>query len=264
MPKGMHPLVIGAISVAALSFVGSFAKERRFAAAPSAPNHASPTNARPPLPCPPRSIPEGTACIPLPKEAGDPTKKHAQKPNLRTHEAIPRRPDRPADLARLTLPLPPETTVAYAPDMSLDAEDPASREDDVAVDLAGDRGAEVKLVPLAGETGRAEVLAVGDLFGKTVVTLHHVTEGGQDRTYLVFFARLDAVAPDIAAEKKLDPGDTIGFVGDSGTSGFVHLHVEIRQVRPDIDVRPLDIAHLVDQAVTIPVDVRNLFVEHTP
>jgi murein DD-endopeptidase MepM/ murein hydrolase activator NlpD len=111
-----------------------------------------------------------------------------------------------------------------------------------------------------GQSSQAEVVAAGDLFGHTVVTLHHVDEGGRARQYLVFYGRLDAIAPDVAADKKLDAGDLIGFVGDSGTPGFVHLHLEVREVRDEIDVHPLDIAHLLDQAVSIPVDARNVFV----
>jgi murein DD-endopeptidase MepM/ murein hydrolase activator NlpD len=217
------------------------------------------------LPCPSRSIPEGDVCVPLPAEAhhvavGKPSKRDVS-PARQAHEMIPRRPDRPADASKLTLPLPAEVPVLFGFDKPGDPEDEASRSDDAAVDFGADRGARVVLAPLVGQSAQAEVVAAGDLFGHTVVTLHHVDEGGHARQYLVFYGRLDAIAPDVAADKKLEAGDLIGFVGDSGTPGFVHLHLEVREVRDEIDVHPLDIAHLLDQAVSIPVDARNVFVE---
>jgi hypothetical protein len=116
----------------------------------------------------------------------------------------------------------------------------------------------VKVVTLDGQDGKAEVVALGDLFGKTAITLHHVGEGSHQRQYLVFYGRLDAFGPGIATDKTLDGGEVVGFAGDSGTPGQVHLHLEIRQVREDLDVHPLEIGRLDDQSVSIPTDVRNV------
>jgi murein DD-endopeptidase MepM/ murein hydrolase activator NlpD len=260
----MHPLVKAAIAVAVLSAVGALARPRKVTTSARMPSASASARALVALPCPSRSIPEGDVCVPLPAEDRGRGGKRDMSPARVAHEMIPRRPDRPEDPTRLSLPIPSEVPILFGFDRPGDPEDEASRKNDASVDLGADRGTEVKLAPLVGQSGQAEVLAVGDLFGHTVVTLHRTEEGGHARTYLVFYGRLDAVAPDVAAEKKLDAGDVIGFVGDSGTPGFVHLHLEAREVRDEIDVHPLDMAHLVDQAVSIPVDARNVFVETPP
>jgi murein DD-endopeptidase MepM/ murein hydrolase activator NlpD len=256
----MHPLVKAAMAVAAISAVGLFAPPKRPASLPPAlaPVASSPTLVA--LPCGDRSIPEGDVCVPLPAPA---SARHVEArgaaPPRRTNEAIPRRPDRPEDPASIILPLPSDVPILFGFDIPKEADDEASRTNDLAVDLGADRGTEVKLAALEGQKGPAEVVAVGDLVGKTVVTLHNVEEGGRSRQYLVFYGRLDAAAPDVAIDSKLEAGEAVGFVGDSGTPGFVHLHLEVRLVRDDIDVRPLDMKRLLEQPVSIPVDARNAF-----
>lgn len=178
----------------------------------------------------------------------------------RPHELIPRRPDRPSDPLGVVYPLPSPVRLLY---FGLDTpgaepEDEASALTEGAVDISASRGAPVKVAHLDGQDGKAEVVALGELFGSTAVTLHSVSESGRKRQYLVFYGRLDAFGPDVAIDKTIDDGAIVGFAGDSGTPGMVHLHLEIRQVRDDLDVHPLELARLGDQSVSIACDVRNV------
>lgn len=260
----MHPLVRAASAVAVISAIGAF--EPLKTAPPHAPHAAQAgAPALTQMGCGPRSIPEGDVCVPLPASAdalapaNESRGRGERAPKGR--ELIPRRPDRPADGTALRYPV--EGPILFGFDDTLRPEDEASEATLGALDIGSTRGAGVKVVELVGQTKKAEVVGMGELFGRTVVTLHTVSEGGHDRQYLVFHGRLDAFAPDLAPGKELASGDPVGFAGDSGTPGQVHLHLEVRQVRSDLDVRPLELGRLGDQSVSIPCDPRNVFPPRT-
>jgi hypothetical protein len=258
----MHPLVRAAAAVAVISAIGLYARPR---AAPPPPAPA-PSGAPPlaEMPCGPRAIPEGDVCVPLPDSSWALSPANAERKSAReaprSHDLIPRRPDRPADPLALLYPVDPPVRVAFfgLGTAGTDPEDAASALTEGAVDLVVDRGAAVKVASLEGQSTKAEIVALGELFGTTVVTRHEVSENGRKRQYLVFYGRLDALGPDVAIDRALDEGAVVGFAGDSGTPGFVHLHLEVRQVRGDLDVHPLEIGRLGDQSVGIPCDVRNV------
>ncbi|MFO0611166.1 MAG: peptidoglycan DD-metalloendopeptidase family protein [Polyangiaceae bacterium] len=255
-------VVKGAIAVAALSALGLWLVPRTEpppgAAASATPPIVIPTA----LDCGPRAIPEGTLCIPLPPPPGA-TVASRRSMREKVNESIPRRPDRPDSPMGLLYPLPGPPIILFGFDTATDAEDVESQKNPVSVDLSAERGEEVKVVPLRAQKGLAEVIAMGELFGKTVVTLHEVEEGGRKRQYIAIHARLDAFAPDLKVDQKVKEGEPLGYTGDSGTTGFVHLHFEVRQVRDEIDVRPLDMARLCDQAVSIPIDLRNVLADRS-
>ena len=161
----------------------------------------------------------------------------------------------------LSFPLEGPPIILFGFDTATDPEDVESQRNPVAVDLSAERGEEVKAVALRGQKGPAEVIAIGELYGKTIATLHEVDEGGRTRQYIALYARLDAVVPDLKVDQKVKEGEALGYTGDSGTTGFVHLHFDVRQVRDEIDVRPLDMPRLCDQAVSIPIDLRNILAE---
>ena len=101
------------------------------------------------------------------------------------------------------------------------------------------------------------MLFAGELFGTTVVTRHSVSEAGSPRDYLILHGHLERAAA-------LRPGDAapagtlLGFVGDTGSPGAVHLHFEVRRVRDDVQVRELAPRELVHNARTIACDPRNV------
>ena len=132
-----------------------------------------------------------------------------------------------------------------------------------AIDIAVARGTPVFVPKLEHQDGPAEVVYVGPLFGTTVVTLHSLREGAALREYLVLFAHLDAAAASVVAGKRVGADEPIGFVGDTGAPGLVHLHLEVRRVRAGVDVRALvrlseGAGALVNDARTVACDPRNV------
>ena len=57
----------------------------------------------------------------------------------------------------------------------------------------------------------------------------------------------------------MTPGTVIGFVGDTGAIGLVHLHYETRLVRPGLDPMHIEPPQMViEQDNSVPCDPRNL------
>ena len=125
------------------------------------------------------------------------------------------------------------------------------------LDLAAPRGTPVRAVRLEHQLGEAEVLFAGELFGTTVVTRHSVSEAGAPRDYLVLHGHLERAAA-LRVGDGAPVGATLGFVGDTGSPGAVHLHFEVRRVRDQIELRNLAPRELVHNARTIACDPRNV------
>ncbi len=227
----------------------------------------------PHAPCPRGALPDHGACIPVPVGPVDdgPTPEiqanaHRDRAGrLVRYEHIPRRPERPADYRRYTFPIPLAPGQAFS-GSGYDLDRPDSEQRRGArfkavghggIDLGARRGTPVHAVRLEHQSGDAEVLFVGDLFGTTVITRHTITESGVPRDYLVLHGHLERAAA-------LRPGDaapagtTLGFVGDSGSPGVVHLHFEVRRVRDETRLRELAPRELVHNARTIVCDPRNV------
>lgn len=184
---------------------------------------------------------------------------------LVVYEHVPRGPDRPAEYGRYVYPTEPYggSTVSSGYDLG----EPDARQRRGAelnavghggVDLSQERGAPVRVVALRGQVGDAEVLYAGWVFGTTVVLRHTVREGRALRTYLTMHGHLDAIAPGIQRGRTVAAQDLLGAVGDSGASGMVHLHYEVRLVRPGVDPARVDIGRVTEQPVSVPCDPRNV------
>jgi hypothetical protein len=223
------------------------------------------------LPCPPGTLPDGSICVRVSNDENAPVAESVARAHPDRagdgdlYDQIPRRPDRPADYAAYRYPVACEDCVVSGYD--LDRPDEQQRRvrhrtqvGHGAMDLSAHRGAAVTLVGLEHQQGPAVLIFVGPLFGTTVVTLHHVREGGELREYLVFLGHLDAAAPGLPehSDAPLREGRLLGFVGDSGSPGLVHLHLEVRRVRNGVDANKLAPAALVDNANTIVCDPRNV------
>ena len=120
------------------------------------------------------------------------------------------------------------------------------------------RGAPIRLVALEAQQGDADVVYVGALFGTTVVTRHTVREGGKLRDYLLLFGHLEAPAPGLTVGGHLADGSLVGFVGDTGSPELVHLHLEARRVRDELDITKVPPARLLDSDVSVVCDPRNV------
>lgn len=269
----MHPLVRAAAAVAVIAAIGRLDRPRPAARIPAAPP-AAPSGGMA-APCGPRTVPDGPACVPLPPPGAELDTAPAKEPARGAHPArggrapqaydeIPRLPERPALLAAYDLPLrglAPEVLSGYDLDRPAAAQrqGPGFREvGHGGIDLAAPRGAEVHALALDHQEGSAEVLFVGELFGTTVATVHLAREAGRLREYVVLHGHLEGAGPAAIAGAPLQPGDVLGWVGDTGSPGNVHLHLEVRQVRDGARLRPVDAHRLVDPAVTIACDPRNV------
>jgi murein DD-endopeptidase MepM/ murein hydrolase activator NlpD len=220
--------------------------------------------------CPPGSLPDRDVCVRIPSAddpGGDalvplPGAHYDKKGRYQAYEQIPRRPDRPADYAAYLYPIPSGPVGSgYDLDRS-DADQRRGRKfshvGHGGIDLPAARGTEVHLPRLDHQEGDAQVVFVGKLFGNSVVTRHALREGGALREYIVLFGHLDAPALGIAGGTKLADGSLLGYVGDSGSEGIVHLHLEVRQVRAGVDLSKVAAERLVADDVTIVCDPRNV------
>jgi murein DD-endopeptidase MepM/ murein hydrolase activator NlpD len=227
--------------------------------------------------CPTSTLPDGDACVRLPRADDDDGLPEAES-SSNTHrdrlgrwvvyDEIPRRPDRPADYDAYRYPVPcgtagsrPCVVSGYDLDRADDLQRRGRRLRQVghgAVDVLEPRGTPVTSVALEHQQGDAEVIYVGPLFGTTVVTRHTLREGARLRDYVLLFGHLDAPAPGLRPGSSLRDGDLVGFVGDTGSPDIVHLHLEARRLRDGVDAAKLTPSALVDGASTVVCDPRNV------
>ncbi|GMV17384.1 MAG: peptidoglycan DD-metalloendopeptidase family protein [Myxococcales bacterium] len=274
----MQPLTQATALCAALAALSQAAEQGR-------PLVSSPP-ARPPVPgaaaapprafasaCPQGTLPDQGVCIPVPQGAlggaaleAEQNVHRDKRGAWRFYDQIPRRPERPSDYRRYRWPVPPlpgQNLVVSGYD--LDRPDVQQRRGTHikavghgGLDLGQRRGAEVRLVALEHQTGEAEVLFVGEVFGNSVVTRHSVREGDRLREYVIVYGHLEGPAPGLSRGMNLREGSLIGFVGDSGSPGDVHLHLEVRRVREGVNVASLAPGELTKNARTVVCDPRNV------
>ena len=276
----MDPLLRGALAVSLVALLTRAAELRARPASGAGVVHAAlvprsgvlaPSDAD--APCPRGTLPDANVCIPVPDpEAGGQVLTEAQNEHhdrsgrLRVYDQIPRSPDRPKDFLKYRLPIPVPANHAFVGSgYDLDRPDAEQRRGPElsavghgGVDLAQARGTEVRLVNLENQIGDAAVLDAGHLFGNSVVTLHTVREGGTLREYLVIYGHLDSAAPGLRRGQSLKPGALLGYVGDSGSPGIVHLHFEVRRAREGIDTGQLPLGQVNQNSKTVACDPRNV------
>lgn len=177
------------------------------------------------------------------------------------YEQIPRRADRPESYRAYRYPIP--DAIAFG-GYDLDQPDPQQRRrwpEEVGhggVDLTGEKGEPVAMVRLEHQVDDAEVIYVGPMYGTTVVTRHSVREQGLLRDYVVIFGHLDGVGHRVFSGYPITEGQVVGYLGDSGSPGLVHLHVEARRARDGVDVRKLWADALREREFTTVTDPRNV------
>jgi murein DD-endopeptidase MepM/ murein hydrolase activator NlpD len=271
----MSPLVRGAGAVLVFTFLGLGAKESRPSAAkPSAtrPDAATPGKASDGLSsvCPAGTLPDGDSCVPIPADSDDDGEElltalqgHHDKRGLwQVYEQIPRLPDRPEDYGAYRYPVAGSRVLSGydldRPDADQRRGRSLSHVGHGGVDLAQARGAEVRAVTLVHQEGDAQVLYAGTLFGTTVLTRHTVREGGRLHDYVLLYGHLEGTAPGIEKGRSVAEGGLLGFVGDSGSPGIVHLHLEVRKVRDGVDVLKETPQRVMATDVSVACDPRNV------
>ncbi len=275
-PFRVQPLTQATALLAALTALSSLAETGRPLPLARPRSRAAPSASEPPSLaslCPVETLPDEGVCIPVPAEGeggsvlSEEQNAHRDRSGaLRSYDQIPRRPERPSDYRRYRFPVPPpagQNLVVSGYD--LDRPDALQRRGSHikavghgGIDLAGRRGAEVRLVNLEHQAGDAEVLFVGEVFGNSVVTRHGVKEGASLREYVVLHGHLEGPAPGLTRGMNLREGALVGFVGDSGSPGDVHLHFEVRRVREGVNVGSLAPGELTKNARTVACDPRNV------
>jgi len=223
--------------------------------------------------CPARTLPDGGVCVPVPDLtlggealAEQRAAHHDRAGRLRVYDQIPRRPERPPDYRRYQLPVAPLpqqsfVTSGYDLDLPDDAQRRGAELKAVGhggIDLSQKRGTPVALVPLEHQVGDADVLFVGKLFGNSVVTHHAVREQGSVRDYLVIHGHLERPAVGLVRGASVPAGAIVGYVGDSGSPGVVHLHLEVRRAREGIALSSLAPGELAHNSKTVACDPRNV------
>jgi murein DD-endopeptidase MepM/ murein hydrolase activator NlpD len=274
MPRALPP----AVFLVALASLGPGTARSR----PAAPQLERATtldgaNSHTPLPAPvcgANRLSDDGVCVHLPDDdEGAPAAESAvgAHRDLRgdwvVYDQIPRRPDRPANYDAYQYPVPCNAGCVFS-GYDLDRTDEQQRRGrhlrhvgHGGIDLAAPRGTPVVLMSLDHQEHEAEVVYVGPLFGTTVVTRHTIREAGVLRDYIVLFAHLDSPGPRLLGHPigmRLQPGEVIGFVGETGSPGLVHLHLEVRRVRDGTDLSHLSPADLVASTSTVVCDPRNV------
>ena len=271
----MHPVVRAAVVVAALAALSASARSdpsrRGITVQRELPEER---NAMPSL-CPPGTLPDFDQCLPIPEQAlfeqgaelvGTQNVHREKSGRWTIYEQIPRLPDRPADYDAYRYPIPPPPGGKHAVGpYDLDRPDSEQRRGarltftgHGGVDLMQRRGTEVRAITLEHQEGEAQVVFAGKLFGISVVTRHTLREGGRLRDYVMLHGHLDDIAQGIEPGMPVREGDLLGYVGDTGSEGLVHLHLEVRQVRDGIDAAQLGTQSVVRPTVSIPCDPRNV------
>jgi murein DD-endopeptidase MepM/ murein hydrolase activator NlpD len=276
----MDPLLRGALAVSLVALLSRASELSR----PGAPRAATPVarerasrdaalelaaNA----PCPRGTLPDANVCVPVPDPnvleqalVEQQNEHHDRSGQLRVYDQIPLRAERPKDFRKYRLPVPvlaDQSFVTSGYDLDRpDAEQRRGAELSAVghggVDLAQARGTEVHLVDLENQVGDAEVLAVGHLFGNSVVTHHTLREAGALREYLVIYGHLESAAPGLSHGQSLKNGALIGYVGDSGSPGVVHLHLEVRRAREGVNAGQLPLGQVNQNAESVACDPRNV------
>jgi murein DD-endopeptidase MepM/ murein hydrolase activator NlpD len=224
--------------------------------------------------CPPGTAPDGEACVHLETVDDGPVAEsrantHRERSGRwATYDQIPRLPERPADYDAYRYPIPPGVAGGHYVVSGYDLDQPDEKQrrgptlshvGHGAVDLPQVKGTPVVMIALDHQEGPAEVLYAGTLFGTTVLTRHSLREGGQLRDYVMLLGHLGSIAPGISAGTTVEEGQVVGTVGDTASPNFVHLHLETRRVRENVDLAKTPAgAPMIAEAVTVVCDPRNV------
>ncbi len=225
-------------------------------------------------PCPPGTLPDADVCVPVPQSLEQDGEAlllehnaHRTRAGIWTeYDEIPRRPERPSRYRLYRYPVDIGKNADFLMGgFDLNLPDTDQRRGGKlrlvghgGIDIAARRGTEVRVVALEHQQGDADVLYMGPLIGNTVVTRHGVRESGVLREYLVFYGHLQAPASGLTRGASVAEGAVVGFVGDSDSPGAIHLHLEIRQVRSNVDSQALAKGELLLNARTVACDPRNV------
>lgn len=171
---------------------------------------------------------------------------------------IPRLPDRPAEYTAYLLPVEQPLDVAPWSTGDDSLAEPALEQRGIRIDAAPH--AAVGLATLESQESGAEVVAVGELYGVTVVTRHVVHAASGARRYLVFSGNLSRPGPHVLVGARLADTDIVGYTSSDDSPGGAYVYLEIRRERPSsgADADADGPAALAAPSVSIATDPRNV------
>lgn len=181
------------------------------------------------------------------------------------YDNIPRRWDRPVDYEAYRYPIPAfNGWRSVASGYDLDLPDDRQRRGKMnavghgGLDLPQEIGAPIHVLALTHQVGHAEVLFVGKMWGNTVITRHTLREAKRLRNYVLIWAHLDEAATGIYRGTLLRDGALLGFVGNTDTPDFTHLHLEARRLADWVDPRKVQPGEIFAREVSTVTDPRNV------
>jgi murein DD-endopeptidase MepM/ murein hydrolase activator NlpD len=277
----MHAFQHAAIGTCALALLGSLGSNQPQIAPWIRPGPASltasPSKTKPKIvACELGSLPTFHGCVSFeqvqmpagPALVAQPNRHRNAQGQTQTYEQIPMLPERSPNYRHYLYPLDiKEPGIQFSSGYDLDRPEdkqrhgPQARIGHGGVDILAPTGTEVRAMDLEFQKGPAEVLYVGELFGTTVVTLHVRNEGKTPRSYVVLHGHLKEAAPGLEAGQKLELGQLLGWVGQSGHAGIPHLHLETRRVRLGKEAKKLSRSQIIDHAFTVVSDPRNVLLQ---
>jgi murein DD-endopeptidase MepM/ murein hydrolase activator NlpD len=78
----------------------------------------------------------------------------------------------------------------------------------------------------------------------------------------MLLGHLERAAPGLQRGARVPEGTIVGFVGDTGSPEFVHLHLEIRRMREGVDPTEASAERVVAPDVSVVCDPRNVLPLH--
>jgi hypothetical protein len=180
-------------------------------------------------------------CIPVPRYPGA---------SLTISEnAIPKRADRSSDYGAYELPISDSgSPMVLAPDVPASA-DGGLRKPGVFISAAA--RTVVSALDLDAQEGPTTCVFAGTLRGATILTRHTVKSGDRRNDYVVVLENLNEA-------RELSPKATLPNGSPVGKTSASPMYLEVRLVRPGVDVFAAAPERLLDDAETVPVDPRNV------
>lgn len=229
----MRTLAVAAGTCALLAALSKFAESMSSSEGASAVSNPATLK---PSSCPPRTLPDGNVCVPVPR---DKPKVNLERFSVSDH--LPKNPDRPEALSRYQSPL-KDTFV-----LRLDATS-------AALVLQAKPDQTLRLLALPKQTQAPKVLFLDREDEGRLAVLHSTEHGERPRLYVLELRGLRP-ASELKQGQALEPGTPIGRAFVSGSAKVTLMTYQVRQ---SVEPEQLEGESFARGALTMPTDPRNV------